>query len=554
MLSSQDSSMEKGDRLHDLPAPQTEPGTTEAQEDGVTTPREGKHYSFHLTILMLALIGLIVAWDATALSLALPIIAEQLEGTNFQSFWSNIAFILAIAVTQPIYASISDVVGRKHVLYTSILFFAIGSIVFATAPNMNTVIAGRLIKGLGGGGLDVLQTIILCDITTLKERPRWLGVMAVANAVGAVSGPLIGGAFAERVGWPWLGWINLIIVAITAVLTFFFLHLTPLEGDMKGKMRKLDWSGFSIFTVACTAVALPLSWVSTLYDWASWQTLVPLLVGLLLLVPFGFVEQKAKVPMIPYHIFDNVTIIIGTGAAFLYGAILNPLLFYLPLFFQAVYLETPIEAAMSTLPLCCVLVGSSIAMSILIDRTRKYRIAVWTGWSLTTIFLGLTYTVGANTSRAQAYAFQAILGAGIGTAQVATMISALASVTKVDNEGLAAGMLVTARFIGSLLGLAVCSTIFSSSFSKGLPSLEHLPEQFLLLEDAGQAVGFIPRLREIEASDVVTRAYEDAFQTIWIVLAAFSGFAALLTVLTKENSLEKSDVGRQGFQAPSSAK
>jgi hypothetical protein len=184
-----------------------------------------------------------------------------------------------------------------------------------------------------------------------------------------------------------------------------------------------------------------------------------------------------------------------------------------------------------------------------------YRIAVWAGWSLTTIFLGLNYTVGANTSRAQAYAFQAMLGAGIGTAQVATMISALASVTKVDNEGLAAGMLVTARFIGSLLGLAICSTIFSSSFRKGLPSLKDIPKQLAVLEDASQAVGFIPRLREIQVSEDimhhVTGAYEDAFQTIWVVIAAFSGLAALLSLLTKENSLEKTEVGRQGFKAPS---
>lgn len=446
--------------------------------------------------------------------------------------------------------------GRKYVLYASIILFGIGSIIFATATNMNIIVAGRLIKGLGAGGLDVLQTIILCDITTLKERPRWMGVLSMANAMGAVTGPFIGGVFAEQIGWPWLGWINLITAGITGVLAFFFLHLTPIEGDIKDKMRKLDWSGFALFTVIGTTVALPLSWANALYAWGSWQTLVPLVVGLLLLVPFGFVEKRAAVPMIPYQIFDNVSIIIGTLSGLIYGSLLNPILLYLPLFFQAVYLEPPLEAAKSTLPICCLTVAMSIIVSMLIDWSRKYRIAMWAGWILTTIFLALNYTIGADSSRALTYAFQALLGAGLGTVLVSTQISVLASVRRVDEVGLAAGMLVTARFVGSLLGLAICSTIFSSLFQKGLSSLKELPEQLAVLEDASQAVGFIPRLRGINVSEdimhVVTGAYEDAFQIIWVVLAAFAGLAALLSVLTSENSLEKDDVGRQGFNAPSS--
>ncbi|KAM5445111.1 hypothetical protein MaudCBS49596_007839 [Microsporum audouinii] len=548
--------MEKVESRNGRAASQTEPGSNEIREDGVTKP-QGKHYSFYLSILMLASISLIVAWDVTALSLALPVIAGQLHGTNFQSFWASLAFTLGIAVTQPIYASISDVVGRKHVLYASIVLFGIGSIVFATATDMNIIVAGRLIKGLGAGGLDVLQTIILCDITTLKERPRWLGVLSLANAVGAVTGPFIGGVFAEKVGWQWLGWVNLITVSIAGVLAFFFLHLMPIEGDIKDKMRKLDWTGFALFAVIGTAISLPLSWANMPYAWASWQTLVPLIIGVLLIIPLGFIERRAEVPMIPYQIFDNISIITGTMTGTIYGSLLNPIVLYLPLFFQAVYLETPIEAAKSTLPLCCLVVATSVIVSMLIDWSRKYRIAVWVGWIVTTIFLGLSYTIGPDSGRARTYAFQALLGVGLGTVLVSTQISVLASVRRVDDHGLASGMLVTTRFIGSLLGLAICSTIFNSMFAKGLSSIKgNLPEQLAALEDASQAVGFIPRLREVHVSEdimhVVTGAYKDAFQTIWVVLAAFSALGAILSVMTREYSLEKDDVGRQGFKAPSS--
>ena len=446
--------------------------------------------------------------------------------------------------------------GRKPALYASVILFGIGSVVFATAKDMNIVVAGRLIKGLGAGGLDVLQSIILCDITTMKERPRWLGVMSMANAVGAVTGPFIGGVFAQHIGWPWLGWINLVVVGITGVLTFFFLHLTPIEGNLMENMRKLDWYGFALFTIIGTTIALPLSWTTTLYPWGSWQTLVPLLTGLLLLIPFGFIERRSAAPMIPYQAAKNISIIAGCMGGFVYGSLLNSILLYLPLFYQAVYLETPLEAAKSTLPLCCLVVAMSIIVSVLIDRIRKYRLALWTGWTLTTIFLGLSYTIGAESSRAHAYAFQALLGAGLGIAMMAGLIAVLANVEKVDDEGQVVGMLVTARFLGSLIGLTICSTVFSSMFHKSLSSLKSLPEQVAVLEDASQAVGFIPRLREIQVpEDIMHRvigAYEDAFQTIWVVLAALAALGVLAALCMKERSLEKEDTSRQGFKAPSS--
>ncbi|KAL6890033.1 major facilitator superfamily domain-containing protein [Trichoderma evansii] len=546
--------MEKVESRNKEHASQAQLGEDATKESVVMEPRKGKHHSFYLSILMLSMIALIISWDVTALSLALPVIANQLHGTNFQSFWASIAFILGVAATQPIYASVSDVVGRKYALYVSIMLFAIGCIVFSTAKDMNIVIVGRLIKGLGAGGIDVLQTIILCDITTLKERPKWLGVLSMANAIGAVTGPFIGGGLATQTLWPWLGWINLITAGATAVLTFFFLHLTPMEGNIRDQIRGLDWSGFVLFIVISTIVALPLSWASTLYAWGSWQTLVPLIIGLVLLVPFAFVEKRAAMPMIPYKIFDNISIIAGTVSGFLYGASMNAILLYIPLFYQAVYLETPLEAASSTLPLCCLFVGLSIIVSMLIDWSRKYLLASRVGWVLTTVFLGLNYTIGADSGKPRAYAFQALLGAGLGTALVATMLSVLASVRRVDDVGLAVGMLVTTRFIGTLIGLAICSTVFSSIFQKSLSTLHDLPEQIAVLRDGSQAVGFIPQLRDISISEDVMRvvigAYEDAFQTIWIVLAAFSGLGVLLSLLTKENSLEKDDVGRQGFQAP----
>lgn len=80
--------------------------------------------------------------------------------------------------------------------------------------------------------------------------------------------------------------------------------------------------------------------------------------------------------MIPYQAAKNISIIAGCMGGFVYGSLLNSILLYLPLVYQAVYLETPLEAAKSTLPLCCLVVAINIIVSVLIDRIRRYRLAL----------------------------------------------------------------------------------------------------------------------------------------------------------------------------------
>jgi hypothetical protein len=121
------------------------------------------------------------------------------------------------------------------------------------------------------------------------------------------------------------------------------------------------------------------------------------------------------------------------------------------------------------------------------------------------------------------------------------MTTTLASVTNVNDERLAAGMLVTSRFSGSLIGLAVCSTVFSSAFGGGVAaSIDDLPTELEVLRDPSQAAQFIEKLRSVSVSPEVlqnvTQAYQSCFQTVCIALTAFPGLAALMWVFTKDNT------------------
>ena len=177
-----------------------------------------------------------------------------------------------------------------------------------------------------------------------------------------------------------------------------------------------------------------------------------------------------------------------------------------------------------------------------------------TGWLLTTTFLGFLCLVGTTTSCVEIYSFQAIAGIGVGTVLTVTAIPTQASVRHVDQTGIAAGMLVNFRLFGALIGLAVASNVFVSVFQRRIDGITSLPESFRPLRDASQAISFIPKLRTLDSSSRATNAILDifaaTFRVIWIVMTCFSGAGLTIALLIKEFSIEKDDVGRQGFQKP----
>ncbi|KAF7554949.1 hypothetical protein G7Z17_g2560 [Cylindrodendrum hubeiense] len=399
-----------------------------------------KPFSFYMSVLMLALVALTVSWDSTTLAVATPTITSQLQGTTLQSFWASIAFMLGVVVTQPIYSS---------------------CVIFAVAGNMNVVIAGRALQGLGGGGLDVLQAVVLSDITTLKERPMYLGVMALAIAIGTVIGPLAGALFTEHVSWRWIGWINMPFAAIIVLLTIFFLHLRHVDLVWNAKLRLLDW------------------------------------------VVFAFYEVRPAEPIIPHRIFANLTSAMALVSGFLNGMFMYSLILYIPLFFQAVFVRL---------------------------------------WS----------RVDKDTSKATSYCFQVFLGAGIGTAFTTTTVQLQASVKLINDMGLAAGLLVFFRLFGALLGQTIGTTIFNSVFQHSLSGIGLLPDSLKILEEPNQAIGFIHSLGKLDLPDEVMAklidVYQSPFQVIWIVMAGISCLGVLASLLTKELTLERQDVGMQGFE------
>ncbi|KUI56348.1 hypothetical protein VP1G_03732 [Cytospora mali] len=527
----------------------TRPGGPEnARDNNNTTERStlrdklDKPLSFHLAYLALMIMVFICSVDATALGVAMPTISQELAGSTLEAFWANIAFMLVVTVVQPIYTSTSDIFGRKLPLYVAFFFFGLGSILFATAQSLAIVILGRAIQGLGGGGLDVLNEVI----TTLRERAFYIGLMSIPMAVGTILSPIVGALFSDYATWRWIGWINLPLIGVCLPLTVVFLRLRPMSDTFREQLARLDWTGMALFAAGAVLFTVPLSWAGEMYPWSSWRTIVPLVIGVFVLAVFVWYESKPAEATFPYRIFRNRTAAATLSGSFIHGAVLYTLSQYMPLFFQAVYLETPLQSALSLIPFYIVLMAFTGLGAMAVEWSRRYRWQIWLGWVLTAVGVGLFSIWGTQRSIAQSAGFQTVAAVGLGTLFTA-------STERPEDQGLAVGILIAFRLFGALIVLAAAASAFSSQFAASVPSLGSLPGAAAVLRNPDQALGFIPFLRDSNLPPAVLAGikgvYADSLRVVFYILAAFGAVGFFLSLFIKELTIESIEEGRQAFEA-----
>ncbi|KAF1828120.1 MFS general substrate transporter [Decorospora gaudefroyi] len=139
----------------------------------------------------------LIAVDATSIVLAVSTITADLGGNATESFWVGASYLLAMCLSQPIVARLSEVFNRKSLVLASILTLGIGSLVCESASGMPLLLAGRTIQGLGAGGLMVLSYAVYGDLGPLSG-PKFLAAISLFVAAGTVSGPFVGAALSAN--------------------------------------------------------------------------------------------------------------------------------------------------------------------------------------------------------------------------------------------------------------------------------------------------------------------------------------------------------------------
>ena len=478
--------------------------------------------------------------------------AKALGGTAIEAFWSGTAFLLTSTVLQPPIGSFSQIFGRKSMIYVSAAFFLAGAIIAALANNFTVILVGRSIQGVGGGGIICLTEMVVVDTVPLRERGNYLSIFGMMWAVGTVAGPLLGGGFSQNVSWRWIFWINLPFLGVGFVLVTIFLKLNVEHGAFLTKLRQVDWIGMIIFIASATGFLIPVTWGGVQYAWDSWRTLVPLIVCSFGLV--GFVvhqEYIASDPLIHTAVFKNRTAAILYVDTMLHGIILWSILYFLPLYFEAVRGMGPILSGIAMFPWTFTVAPASVVTGIAIAKTGKYRWAVQTGWFFATLGLGLLIIIKPHTSTV-AWIFLNLVG-GIGTGILfPAMALAVQASASAKDQAYAANMFSFFRGVGQTLGVAIGGVIFQNQMKKKMltyPLLANLADQYS--KDAAGLVEIIKAMPAGEMKEQIRDSYTDALRLVWIVMTAFSAIAFFSSFLVKAYDMNAALDTERGFKEQS---
>jgi len=405
------------------------------------------HRSLVLGTIMLA--TFMVSIEATIVATAMPRVAGELGGFSYYS-WVFSAFLLAQSATTPIYGKLSDMFGRKPVLIAGVVVFLAGSLLCGFASSMPSLIAFRVLQGLGAGAIYPVAMTVIGDLYPLEERGHAQGMIAVVWAVSAVVGPLAGGIIIGRFSWAWIFWVNLPF-GVFAIAGFLLLLREQIEHRRVG----IDYAGAVLFSVAIISLLVLL----TETDASGW--VLAGLAGLFIVTGALFIaqERRAASPIISIELWTRRLIATSNTATLLAGMALIGLTTILPIYVQGVLGFSPIVAGTT---LTALVVGWPLAVMLSgrLYKTFGIRRSVRAGSLVFPLGAAVLLFLTPHSHPAVAAAASFLMGFGMGLVSITGIMLVQESV-EWSMRGSATASIIFSRSLGNTLGAAALGAILN---------------------------------------------------------------------------------------------
>lgn len=498
-------------------------------------------WHFWLIYISLCLVTFAGAVDNTIVFTALPTITRAVGGGDSYVWIAN-SYIVASTAIQPLFGQISNVLGRRIPSLLVVALFILGSGIAGGAKSVTMLIAGRTIQGVGCGGIFVLLDIIVCDLVPLRERGKYLGPLLGAGGLGSTLGPLIGGAL-TKASWRWVFYITIPFSALAFITMLLFLKMNHVrDPSWKKNLIQIDLPGNALLISSITAVLLGLLMGGTTFPWSSWRIILPLVLGFLGWFAFHIYQMSpwCKIPTIPPRLFSNPTSAVGFILSFLSGVLLEWIVYFYPLYFQALRGTTPLGSGVDTLPFNILLMPVGMVSGILMTKTGVYRPFHALAYIFLAIGLGLSSMLDATSSTAQWVIFQMILAFGLGLTFV-TLLPAIQAALPEGDVATATATYSFFRSFGFIWGVTIPSLILNSLFTKSLHTIDDANVQAQLANGGAYqfaAYGAIQKL-PTEIRQQVVKLYVDTFRISWLSALPFAIIGFLLVFVEKHVDLRQ---------------
>lgn len=416
------------------------------------------HKWWVLAVLVFSL--LVIGFDTTILTVALPVLTDELGASTTELQWIVNMYVLLLAAFILAAGSLGDRFGRKKVLLIGLVVFGIASVIAGFSTTTEILIISRGLMGMGAAIMMPLTISILPTVFPPDEQGKAISIWSAGMGVGLLIGPLIGGYILEHFNWGAIFFINIpmIIIAMTGVTV-----LVPESKD--SRTRKIDWLGMVLSSAGLILIVYALTEAPE-KGWDSMTILITLITGVTVLFLFVLWQWKATDPMLDLGLLQNARFTWATVAGVVMMFIMAGILFFITQYLAFFYDATPFESGVKLMPLIGAYTVGAIGSNGLVKiMSRKW--AIVTGLMVLGIGMYLfTLLTADNTYGDMVYSF-VVQGAGMGL-MLAPAMDAVMESLHLDEVGIGSAVNNALRQVGTTLGIAIMGSVISYVYADGV--------------------------------------------------------------------------------------
>jgi EmrB/QacA subfamily drug resistance transporter len=369
--------------------------------------------------------------------------------------WIATAYLIAMTITAPVYGRLGDRHGRRDMLLLAMGLFALGSLACGAAQGLATLVAGRVLQGLGGGGLVVLSQALIGERVPPRQRARFQVFFATNFTVASVGGPVIGGLVVHHASWRWLFLANLPLCAAAA---WRLLRLPAARPPLAqgGAAPIPDRAGLLLFALAASCTLVGISGARHLGHAVQALELLPLLLAVPLWVLLARRELREPQPFLPVELLREPSTAWMSLAVVCFGVCMFALVFYLPIYVQLVLGGDARDSGLLLLPVTGgIVVGSTTTGRLIARRGQPHGTPV-AGLVLAALALAALAILPAG--RRELVVLGVLCGMGLGTVMPTAQI-VVQWLAGRERLGAAAALVTLARSSGAALGTAAIGAL-----------------------------------------------------------------------------------------------
>ncbi|WP_067897794.1 MDR family MFS transporter [Nocardia vaccinii] len=479
--------------------------------------------------------------DQTIVGTAMPTIVGHLGGVEYMA-WTATSYLLATTIVMPVYGKFGDMFGRRWLFLFAIAVFTAASVGAAMSTGFWEFVVFRGLQGVGGGGLMILAQAIIADVVPAKDRGKYMAPMGAIFGITSVAGPLLGGLFADHLGWQWCFWLNVPIGLAALVIAARYLTIPSHR-----PATRPDYLGVVLMSSATALLILITDWGGKQYAWGS-ATILAMIAALVVVVGvFVAVEARAQEPMLPLWLFRNRTFVLTSAIGLIVGLTMFAALAFLPTYLQ---MATGVSASVSGLLLIPMMVGMMLTLISsmgVITKTGRYRAFPPIGALLMIAGMLWLTQLTAQTSMWVVGAQLFVIGAGLGLI-MQIIVLVVQNAVEPGQIGTATSANNYFREMGGAIGVAVFGSIFTNRLTSGLTDAftSHIPEVVSSHLNPGNLVPSVVKHLPADLHDAIVGAYVHALVPgFWYIIpGAVLAFVLALFIPHMELSDEAGMIAR----------